>query len=98
MLGFHEDFCTIEVFGAALYNCHLLYLHVDVSTDGSWVMLHVLHLFIPVSILPSYGDSVRLTHSSLSSLYSSYICLHVSVFCPGFQKGRVPSEKGTLAR
>ena len=21
-----------------------------------------------------------------------------SVFCPGFQKGRVPSEKGTLAR
>ena len=22
----------------------------------------------------------------------------VSVFCPGFQKGRVPSEKGTLAR
>ena len=23
---------------------------------------------------------------------------HVPVFCPGFQKGRVPSEKGTLAR
>ena len=23
---------------------------------------------------------------------------HLSVFCPGFQKGRVPSEKGTLAR
>ena len=22
----------------------------------------------------------------------------ISVFCPGFQKGRVPSEKGTLAR
>ena len=22
----------------------------------------------------------------------------VTVFCPGFQKGRVPSEKGTLAR
>ena len=21
-----------------------------------------------------------------------------TVFCPGFQKGRVPSEKGTLAR
>ena len=21
-----------------------------------------------------------------------------AVFCPGFQKGRVPSEKGTLAR
>ena len=24
--------------------------------------------------------------------------LIVPVFCPGFQKGRVPSEKGTLAR
>ena len=24
--------------------------------------------------------------------------IHVPVFCPGFQKGRVPSEKGTLAR
>ena len=24
--------------------------------------------------------------------------MHYSVFCPGFQKGRVPSEKGTLAR
>ena len=24
--------------------------------------------------------------------------LNNSVFCPGFQKGRVPSEKGTLAR
>ena len=23
---------------------------------------------------------------------------HPPVFCPGFQKGRVPSEKGTLAR
>ena len=23
---------------------------------------------------------------------------HCSVFCPGFQKGRVPSEKGTLVR
>ena len=23
---------------------------------------------------------------------------HYPVFCPGFQKGRVPSEKGTLAR
>ena len=47
MLGFHEDFCTLEIFGTALYNCCLLYLHVDVtvSTDGSWVMLHVLHLF-----------------------------------------------------
>ena len=22
----------------------------------------------------------------------------ITVFCPGFQKGRVPSEKGTLAR
>ena len=22
----------------------------------------------------------------------------LTVFCPGFQKGRVPSEKGTLAR
>ena len=22
----------------------------------------------------------------------------MTVFCPGFQKGRVPSEKGTLAR
>ena len=26
------------------------------------------------------------------------IQLHLTVFCPGFQKGRVPSEKGTLAR
>ena len=24
--------------------------------------------------------------------------LSTAVFCPGFQKGRVPSEKGTLAR
>ena len=24
--------------------------------------------------------------------------LMTAVFCPGFQKGRVPSEKGTLAR
>ena len=23
---------------------------------------------------------------------------YVKVFCPGFQKGRVPSEKGTLVR
>ena len=26
------------------------------------------------------------------------LVLGLSVFCPGFQKGRVPSEKGTLAR
>ena len=27
------------------------------------------------------------------------VCAYVyTVFCPGFQKGRVPSEKGTLAR
>ena len=26
------------------------------------------------------------------------IIIHVAVFCPGFQKGRVPSEKGTLER
>ena len=25
-------------------------------------------------------------------------CCVLTVFCPGFQKGRVPSEKGTLAR
>ena len=25
-------------------------------------------------------------------------CIRYPVFCPGFQKGRVPSEKGTLAR
>ena len=30
--------------------------------------------------------------------YQSIRALHDSVFCPGFQKGRVPSEKGTLAR
>ena len=28
-----------------------------------------------------------------------HACMHTyTVFCPGFQKGRVPSEKGTLAR
>ena len=26
------------------------------------------------------------------------IIIYFAVFCPGFQKGRVPSEKGTLAR
>ena len=26
------------------------------------------------------------------------VAYHYTVFCPGFQKGRVPSEKGTLAR
>ena len=31
--------------------------------------------------------------------YLKYISIKdVTVFCPGFQKGRVPSEKGTLAR
>ena len=25
-------------------------------------------------------------------------CIQQSVFCPGFQKGRVPSEKGTLVQ
>ena len=27
-----------------------------------------------------------------------YMSVTTTVFCPGFQKGRVPSEKGTLAR
>ena len=26
-----------------------------------------------------------------------YSCLIKTVFCPGFQKGRVPSEKGTFS-
>ena len=32
--------------------------------------------------------------------YSDGITIYIAmtVFCPGFQKGRVPSEKGTLAR
>ena len=29
-------------------------------------------------------------------IYAVYTC--ITVFCPGFQKGRVPSEKGTVAR
>ena len=33
-----------------------------------------------------------------SHLYSGHNLLSYSVLCPGFQKGRVPSEKGTLAR
>ena len=32
----------------------------------------------------------------VTHLFAIYTTL--TVFCPGFQKGRVPSEKGTLAR
>ena len=40
--------------------------------------------------------------SEKSLVYIIFIILQgpntCPVFCPGFQKGRVPSEKGTLAR
>ena len=36
--------------------------------------------------------------ANLKACYVSVIPDAVTVFCPGFQKGRVPSEKGTLAR
>ena len=35
------------------------------------------------------GDIYHLPHSD--------IIVYISVFCPGFQKGRVPSEKGTFS-
>ena len=42
-------------------------------------------------------------HPFLVQVFSTYIVtisvlVTPTVFCPGFQMGRVPSEKGTLAR
>ena len=56
--------------------------------------------FLSVVIEESRGISLGLKLRSLVALGATAfpIATHIPVFCPGFQKGRVPSEKGTLAR
>ena len=42
---------------------------------------------------------IRYTKTTYGSVRLDVMASHSdAVFCPGFQKGRVPSEKGTLAR
>ena len=49
-------------------------------------------------ILPMLNHAEQILIDSLKSIVETrFVCLHISVFCPGFQKGRVPSEKGTFS-
>ena len=44
---------------------------------------------LPEDVLTQWPNQGTLIRPSLQ--------LHPTVFCPGFQKGRVPSEKGTFS-
>ena len=62
------------------------------TTDGNTV-LSAWHIFeLPTDEISA---QVAITHivKEIKKMRT-----YLSVFCPGFQKGRVPSEKGTLAR
>ena len=69
-------------------------------TGPRWRIRLSLHLVLglPCRLVHSRGvHSVSLT-VHLLSLNRAIYAAHPSLFCPGFQNGRVPSEKGTLAR
>ena len=61
-------------------------LTLDIRDTGTTSLQHTLDIR-DTGTTSAYTTT---TSTRQSSMYS--------VFCPGFQKGRVPSEKGTLAR
>ena len=85
----------------------------DVKMEKKWAhsvsLADKISLYFPsIKIFPFFGqkedDLLPLFHKMFKGLQMSFKRSHRTfvgtgpVFCPGFQKGRVPSEKGTLAR
>ena len=65
-----------------------LYINLRRSRDCRWMFVDMfVHLFVG-------GFAVALHLLILGSCYPVHI--NAPVFCPGFQKGRVPSENGTI--
>ena len=69
-----------------------IFWHFTNSFHGNQLFCNIRNTFV----VPAHqtSDMSRFTISPESCLKLEM----VTVFCPGFQKGRVPSEKGTLAR
>ena len=62
-------------------------------------MLHtVLCTHTVASLYYCISPSVlKLQSRQYPAMYTNHMLYHCTVFCPGFQKSRVPSEKGTFS-